>query len=109
MAGLRLAAKKFPDAGEMRLGGETRLDGRAAGRKFVEDGDVEVAVEGERERARDGGGGEDEDVGGVAVGGGFVHEAFEQENAEAVLLVQGNEAEARELDVGFNERMPADD
>ena len=109
MAGGNFAAKKFPDAGEMRLGGEARLDGRAAGRKFVEDGDVEVAIERERKRARDGGGGEDEDMGRVAVGGGFVHEAFALEDAEAVLLVDGSEGEARELDLVFDERVRADD
>ena len=109
MAGGDFAAQKFPDAGEVRLGGEARLDGRAAGRKFVEDGDVEVAVESERERARNGRGGEDEDVRRVAVGGGFVHEALALEDAEAMLLVDGDEAEARELDLVFDERVRADD
>ncbi len=109
MAGGDFLAEKFPDAGEMRLGGEARLDGRAAGRKLVEDGDVEVAVERERERAGDGRGGEDEDVRRVAVGGGFVHEAFALEDAEAVLLVNGDEAEARELDLVFDEGVRADD
>src|SRR5579859_4797200 len=108
MAGSDFAAEKFPDAGKMRLGGEARLDGRAAGREFVEDGDVEVAVERERERAGNGSGGEDEDVRGVAVGGGFVHEAFALEDAEAVLLVDGDEAEARELDLVFDESVGAD-
>ncbi len=93
----------------MRLGGEARLDGRAAGRQFVEDGDVEVAVESERERARDGRGGEDEDVRRVAVGGGFVHEALALEDAEAVLLVDGDETEAGELDLVFDQRVRADD
>ena len=109
MAGGDFFAEKFPDAGEMRLGGEARLDGRAAGRKLVEDGDVEIAVERERERARDGRGGEDEDVRRVAVGGGFVHEAFALEDAEAVLLVDGDEAEAGELDLVFDEGVRADD
>src|SRR6202044_3418661 len=72
MASGNFAAKKFPDAGEMRLGREARLNRSATGRKFVKYGDVEVAVESERKGARDGRGGEDEDVGRVAVGGGFV-------------------------------------
>ncbi len=109
MAGGNFAAEKFPDAGKMRLGGEARLDGRAAGGQLVEDGDIEVAVESERERARDGRGGEDEDVRRVAVGGGFVHEAFALEDAEAVLLVDGDEAEAGELDLVFDQRVRADD
>ena len=109
MAGGDFLAKKFPDAGEMRLGGEARLDGRAAGRKLVEDGDVEVAVERERERARDGRGGEDQNVRSVAVCGGFVHEALALKDAEAVLLVNGDEAEARELDLVFDEGVGADD
>ena len=109
MAGGDFFAEKFPDAGEMRLGGEARLDGRAAGRKLVKDGDVEVAVKCERKRARNGRGGEDEDVRCVAVGSGFVHEAFALEDAEAVLLVDGDETEARELDLVFDERVGADD
>ena len=47
MAGGDFATDNFPYAGEMRLAGEMRFDGRAAGREFVEDGDVEIAVEGE--------------------------------------------------------------
>jgi len=45
----------------------------------------------------------------VAVGGGFVHEAFALEDAEAMLLVDGDEAEARELDLVFDEGVGADD
>src|SRR6202041_3560488 len=85
MAGGHFAAQRFPDAGEMRLGGEARLDGRAAGRKLVEDGDVKVAIKRERKRAWDGRGGQYEDVWRVAVGGGFVHEAFALEDAETML------------------------
>jgi hypothetical protein len=43
------------------------------------------------------------------VGGGFVHEALALEDAEAVLLVDGDEAEARKLDLVFDERVRADD
>src|SRR5712671_2620398 len=109
MAGGDFAAEKFPDAGEMLLGGHARGDGRAAGREFVENGDVEVAIESERERARDGRGSENEDVRGVAVGGGFVHQALALKDAEAMLLVNGDEAEAREFDVVFDEGVGADD
>src|SRR5882724_1732896 len=109
MASGDLAAERFPDAGEMLLGSHARDDGRAAGGQFVKNGNVEVAIECEREGARDGRGGEDENVRGVAVGGGFVHQAFALEDAEAVLLVNGDEAEAGEGDVVFDERMGADD
>src|ERR1700682_1714074 len=109
VAGFDFAADAAPDTGEMRLGGEVRFDGRAAGRKFVEDGDVEIAVKREGERARDGRGGEDKDVRSVAVGGGFVHQAFALENTEAVLFVDGDEAEACELNIAFDEGVRADD
>jgi hypothetical protein len=45
----------------------------------------------------------------VAVGGGFVHEAFALEDAEAVLLVDGDKAEAGELNLVFDEGVGADD
>src|SRR5690349_7342552 len=93
----------------MLLGGHARDDGSAAGRKLVENRNVEVAVESERERARDGRGGEHKDVRGVAVGGGFVHEALALEDAETVLFVNGDEAEAGEFDVVFDERVSTDD
>src|ERR1700732_832277 len=99
MAGFDFAAHAVPPAEEMLLGGKVRFEGGATGREFVEDGDVEVAVEGERERAGNGRGGEDEDVRSVAVGGGFVHKALALQDAEAVLLVDGDEAETGEVDV----------
>src|SRR5260370_34835980 len=107
MASGDFAAERFPDAGEMLLGGHARDDGGAAGREFVKNGNVEVAIEGERKSARDGRGGEHEDVRGVAVGGGFVHEALALEDAEAVLFVNGDEAEAGEGDVVFDEGVRA--
>jgi hypothetical protein len=65
--GLDRTAKRFPDAREVGLGTHARSDGRAAGREFVEHGDIEVAVESQRECARDGRRGEHEDVGRVAM------------------------------------------
>ncbi len=109
MAGFGFAADAVPDAGEVRLGGEVRFDGRAAGRELVEDGNVEIAVERERERARDGRGGEDENVRRAAVGGRFVHQALALKDAEAMLFVDGDETEAGELDVVFDEGVRADD
>src|SRR6266567_13166 len=45
----------------------------------------------------------------VAMRGGFVHQALALEDAEAVLLVNGDEAETREFHVVFNQGMRADD
>ena len=45
----------------------------------------------------------------MAVRGGFVHEALALEDAEAVLLVNGDEAEAGEGDVVFDKGVGADD
>jgi hypothetical protein len=47
VAGGDFAAKRLPNAGEMLLGGHARDDRSAAGREFVEDGNVEVTVESE--------------------------------------------------------------
>ena len=109
VSGSDFTAEGFPDAGEMLLGGQARGDRSAAGRELVENGNVEVAVKSERERTRDGRRREDEDMRGVAVGGGFVHEALALEDAEAVLLVNGDEAEAGEFDIVFDEGVRADD
>src|SRR5882724_11873145 len=43
----------------------------------------------------------------VAVGGGFVHQALALHDAEAVLFVDGDETEARESDIVFDEGMRA--
>src|SRR5258708_6502622 len=109
MSGGNFAAERFPNAGEMLLGGHARGDGSAAGRKLVENGNVEVAIESERESTRNGRGSEDEDVRGVAVGGGFVHQALALEDAEAVLLVNGDEAEAGGREGRFLEGRGGDD
>src|SRR5258708_5110712 len=109
VAGCDFAAERFPNAGEMLFGGHARDDGRAPWRELIENGNVEVAIERERERARDGRGGEDEDVRGVAMGGGFVHQALALQDAKAVLLVNGDQAQADEGDVVFNQRVGADD
>src|SRR5260370_153265 len=52
--------------------------------------------------ARYGRGGEDEDVRSVAMRGGFVHQTLALEDAEAMLLVNGDKAEPREFDVVFD-------
>src|SRR5262245_31441872 len=92
----------------MQSGGHVGFDGCAAGGKLVENRNVEIAVEGERKRAWDGRGGKDENVRRVAVGGRFVHELFALENAEAVLLVNGDEAKAGEENLILDEGVGAD-
>src|SRR6266852_1218033 len=109
MPGLHFAAEKFPDAGEMLLGGHARLDRGAARRQLVENGDVKITIKCERKRARDGRGSEDEDVRGVAMRRGFVHQALALQDAEAVLLVDGDKAKAGELDIVLDERVGAND
>src|SRR6267142_1218841 len=109
MSGGDFSAEKFPNAGEMQLGGHARGDGRAARGQLVENGNVEVTVESERECTRDGRGGEHENMRGVAMGGGFVHQALALQDAEAMLLVNGDKTEAREFYVVFNQRVRADD
>src|SRR5262249_5108575 len=107
-AGGNFAAQRFPHAGQMRSGGHVGFDGCAAGGELVENRNVEIAVEGQRKRAWDGRGGEDENMRRMAVGGRFVHELFALENAEAVLLVNGDEAEAGEENLILDEGMSAD-
>src|SRR5437773_12461122 len=109
MASGDFAAEKFPDAGEMLYGGHARGDGRAAGRELVEDGNVEVAIQGERQGARDGRSSQDEDMRGVTLRRCFIHQPLALQNAEAVLLVNGDEAQAGEFDAVFNQRVRADD
>src|SRR5260370_23473188 len=104
-----LAADAAPDAGQMWLRGKVRFDGCSAGREFVEDRDVKIAVEREREGARNGCGGEDENVGRVPVRGGFVHEALALQDSEAMLFVDRDETEPSELDIVFNEGVRAND
>jgi len=86
-----------------------RFDGRATGRQLVEDGNIEIAVERKRERAGNGRGGENENVRRVTVRCSFIHEALALEDAEAMLLVDCDEAEAGELHVVFDEGVRADD
>src|SRR5229473_3939045 len=108
MSGGDFAAEKFPDAGEMLLGGHARGDGGASGRQLIENGNVEIAVESERERARDGRRGQHEDVRGVAVRHGLIHQALALQDTETMLLVNGDKAETGELHVVFDQRVRAD-
>jgi len=83
------------------------LDGAAAGRQGVDDGQVEFAVEAHGEGARDGGGGEDELMCGVV--GGFFLQLQALVHAEAVLFVDDDEGEAGVGDVFLKDGVGADD
>ena len=76
----------------LRLRAEGGDDFAAAGGFFIEDGDIEVSVDGHGEGARDGGGGHDEDVWEGAVG----DECGALDDAEFMLLVDDDEAEVSE-------------
>jgi len=109
MTGRNFATKKFPDAGEMKLGGQASRDGSAPGWQLIEDRNVKVAVKSEGKRARNGRGGQNKHMGRITMPGGLVHETLALQDAKAMLLVDGHEAEAAKLDVIFNESMCADD
>ena len=106
-----MLADEFPDFGGALVGGAAGDDGGAAGRHLVDDADVEVAVEGEGQGAGDGRGGHGEDVGvgDAAVGAGFAHQLEALLDAEAVLLVDDDQAEVGEVDFVFLQGVGADD
>ena len=80
--------------------------GLATGGQLVDDGAVEVAVEGHSEGARDGGGCHHEDVGRDE---GLLPEFGALLDTEAVLLVDDDEAEVAEGDVILDEGVGADE
>src|SRR5713101_2683308 len=62
VAELDFATNAAPNAGKMRLGGEMRFDGRAAGWELVENGDVQITIKGKRKCSRNGRCGENKHV-----------------------------------------------
>ncbi len=79
--------------------------GLASGRQFVDDRDVQVAVEGHGKRAGDGGGGHHQHVGRPGV---LRPEAGPLLHAEAVLLVDHHEAQVAELHLVLDQGVGAD-
>ncbi len=63
VSGGNLFAHELPDFIGPVIGDAAGDDGRPPGRHFIEDADVEIAVERQCESARDGSGGHDQDVG----------------------------------------------
>src|ERR1700687_2898958 len=102
-------AQKLPNAGEMLLRAHARGDGRAPGRQLIENGNVEVAVKSKRQRARDGRRRQHENVRGVAMRRGLIHQALALEDSEAMLLIDGDKTEPCEFHIVFNQRVRADD
>ena len=137
MAGGDLLAYELPDFVGAIVGDAAGDDGGAAGRHFVEDADVEVAVEGQGQGARDGSGGHDQDVGlaescrallgrrtSLSAGGegvrpyvavaasivcGFLHQLEALHHAEAVLFVDDHQAQLGELDFLLDQGVGSDD
>ena len=91
---------------------QRRADGCAAGWQLVEHGHVEIAVDGECERTRDRRRRHHEHVGQhvrAAVRRGLVLERDALRHAEAVLLVDHDDAERTEAHALLDERVRADD
>ena len=84
-----LALDALVDSGALVLADDDRLDRRASRRQFVDDRDVQIAVDGHGERARDGRGRHHEHVGVEAA----LAQGRALQDAEAVLLVDDDEAE----------------
>ena len=100
-----LSAEKIVDLAALRSGAGKGGDGPAPGRQFVEDGDVEIAIEGEGEGARDGGGRHHEHVGALALAA----KRRAMGHPEAVLLVDHGQSQALEGDRALDEGVGADD
>ena len=96
-----VSVRPLPDGGVDAVG----LDGLPPLREFVDDGDVEVSVDGEGQRSRDGGGRHDHDMGAVALFG----QRASLPDPEPVLLIGDDEAQFIKPDVLGEERVGADD
>ena len=80
------------------------LNGPAAGRHFIDDGNIQIAINGERQRARDGSGGHHENVGML----GLRDQAQPLHDAEAVLFVDDRQAQVLPFDILFDQRVRSD-
>jgi len=106
-----LFADEVPDIGGALVGGAAGDDRSATRRHLVDDADVEITIESEGEGARDGGCGHGEDIRlrGNTFGVGLAHELEALLDAEAVLLVDDDEAEVGEVGFVFLQGVGADD
>src|ERR1700723_558806 len=104
-SGGNFAANRFPRGGQLRFIEPARGDRRAAGRHFIDHGDIEIAVNGESESTRDGRRSHNEHMRRCA----FFHQALALQHAEAVLFVDDHEAETLEFNSVFDQRVRASD
>ena len=100
-----LVAQELVDLAALGLGPRVRCDRTSPRGELVDDGDLEVPVEGERERARDRRRRHHEEVRVVAL----LFEPGALRDTEAVLLVHDREPEPPVLDALLDERVGADD
>ena len=98
-------ADEGPDLGQFLRPPDESLDGPASRRQMRDDGDIEVAVNREAQRARDGRGGHHQQVRVVAL----AQEPLALRDAELVLLVNDDQAEALDGEGVFHEGVGADE
>jgi len=85
----QLAGDERPDFGQAGRLAHERLDASAPGRPLGNDGNVQVAVQGESEGARNGGGGHDQQV----RIGALAHQLLALGHSELVLFVNNNKTQ----------------
>src|SRR5437016_3797711 len=125
MAGFYLLANKVPDVGRAFVGYTACNDRSAAGRHFVENTDVEMAVKSKGKGAGNGRGGHDQNVGlsgngraalGRTAGGGrphvasawiLLHQLEALQHAEPVLLINYHQPKVSEIYFLLNQSMRA--
>ena len=102
-----LLAHEVPDIVGALLGHATRDDGGASGRQLVENADIEIAVERKGKRARNRSCRHHQHVGFGLIR--LLHQLEALQHAEAVLLINYDQAKAIEFHFFFDQRMGADD
>ena len=112
-SGGNLFSQKRPDFIRTLVRDAPGHDGRATGRKLVEDADIQVAVKRERQRARNRGGGHDQRVRfGIisfrSVFRRFFHQLEALQHAEAMLLIYDDQSQFGELYFFFDQGMRPD-
>ena len=100
MALFYFVSNELPDVFCPLVGDLAGDNGRSPRRQFIEDAEVEVAVERERQGPRDGSRGHNKHV--RLAGIGLFHEAEALEDAEPMLLIDDDETEIVELDLFLN-------
>ena len=102
---VNFASQKSIQPFALGLRHDARSHRRAAGRQFVHDGDIQIAIEDQRQCARDGCSGHDEDIGRIAL----FAEQRPLAHAKAMLFIRDHQTK---ILVGYtfcNQSMCADD